>query len=130
MRRERGRRKAGLARAREPIQACSWRDPNRTEPPREGEPLPLYVPLSVPLPHALTLADAALVHDFVPVGATERLTVAQPLAEGLPLCVREARAEALPVPAPGKLVLVREEEGATEVVALTASDGLAARDAV
>lgn len=96
----------------------------------EGEPLPLYVPLSVPLPHALTLADAALVHDFVPVGATERLTVAQPLAEGLPLCVREARAEALPVPAPGKLVLVREEEGATEVVALTASDGLAARDAV
>lgn len=96
----------------------------------EGEPLPLCVPLSVALPTALTLADAASVHVFVPVGATERLTVAQPLAEGLPLCVREARGEALPVPASGKLVLVREEEGATEVVALAASVGLAARDAV
>jgi hypothetical protein len=57
------------------------------------------------------------------------VTVARALIEGEPLIERVARAEALAVPA-GKLVLVREEEGATDSLRLTTSDAVAARDAV
>ena len=57
------------------------------------------------------------------------VTVARALIEGEPLIERVARAEALAVPA-GKLVLVREEEGATDSLRLTTSDAVATRDAV
>lgn len=67
-------------------------------------------------------ADAASVHVRVPVAGGEAVSDANTLSEGLPLGERERGAEAEAVPGPGKLVLVRVEEGATEALRLSAPD--------
>lgn len=96
---------------------------------REGVTLPLTHATKLPVAHPLVEADATSVHVRVLVARGVPLTLAHALTEGEPLIERVARAEALAVPT-GKLVLVREEEGATDSLRLFTSDAVAAPDAV
>jgi len=86
--------------------------------------------VSVPVRHSLTvtelqplaLGEAASLHVRVPVAAGEALPEWHLEPEGLPLALRLPRGEAEALPASGKLVLVRVEEGAVVVLRLTAGD--------